>query len=121
LKSFADYSSQELNLLKDLARWGRSSQIFGKPRNPLIVLTGRELFSDHGIRRAWQDDAGNASTFVQHAAIDLTDLYQLAESTQQLYLGLPPFYADFHEIHLQRTRLVRALAPRSKYYCVSIG
>ena len=121
LKTIADYSVQELDLLRELARWGRSVRIRGKPRNPLVVLTGRELFSDQGIRHAWQEDVGNASRFVQHSAVDLTDLYQLAECTQQLYLGLPPFYADFQDQLIQRTRIIRALRHRAKYYCVSIG
>jgi hypothetical protein len=89
------------------------------------VLTGVELFSDHGIRQAWQAAGEPASTFVRHAAIDLTDLYQLAECTQQLYLGLPPFYADYQterhvraalELQTNRLRLIKLLKARSKIY-----
>jgi len=125
LKTIADYTGKELDSLRELAQWGRVIQIDGKLRNPLIVLTGVELFSDRGIRQAWQAAGEPASRFVQHAAVDLTDLYQLAECTQQLYLGLPPFYADFQtrrnvraasELHTNRLRLIKLLKARSKLY-----
>jgi hypothetical protein len=127
LKSIAEYTTSELDLLKNLARWGRARHVFGKPRNPVIVLTGTELFAVHGIREAWRTAGGNASKFVQHAATDLSDLHQLAECTQQLYLGLPPFHADFHELslqrarqglHLLRARIVELLRQRSRFYRV---
>jgi hypothetical protein len=121
LKPIADYSTEELELLKGLAMWGRARHVSGKPRNPLIVLTGMELLSDRGISHTWRTDGTAGSKFAHHSHQDLTDLYQLAESTQQLYLGLPPFYADFNELRLQRGRLIRALRHRSKFYCVSIG
>jgi hypothetical protein len=111
LKQISEYSHNELSQLRELARWGRARRIAGKPRNPLIVLTGKELFSSWGIRRAWATD-GNP-VFVRHANIGLNDLLQLAEATQQLYLGLPNFDADVFEFMRQRGRIIRALRSRS--------
>jgi hypothetical protein len=104
-----------------LAQWGRISRNDGALRNPLIVLTGLELFADYGIERAWKSVGEPNSRFAQHAATDQTDLYHLAETTQQLYLGLPPFFADSQTLRMNQKRIIRALKHRSKYYCVSIG
>ena len=131
LKTIPDYSQREIGLLRELAEWGRTRRSDGSLKNPLIVLTGIELFSEHGITQAWK-----AAGFVQPAHVDMTDWYQLAEATQQTYLGLRPFYADFQmqlharanllrllkrhvdalELHSNRTRLVRLLKARSKIY-----
>jgi hypothetical protein len=35
------------------------------------------------------------SVIVERAYVNLSDLYQLAEATQRLYLKLPPFYEDY--------------------------
>jgi hypothetical protein len=121
LKEITDYSAKEIDQLKELAQWGRERLNDEDLRNPLIVLTGRELFSEHGISQAWKASGEPASRFVQPAHVDMTDWYQLAEATQQLYLGLPPFYADIQGLHLHRSRLIRALRHRSKYYAVFIS
>jgi hypothetical protein len=109
LKQITDYSSLELNLLRELAQWGRVEGDRRRPRNPLIVLTGRELFSEDGIRGAWRDE---------RAGYQRMDLYDMAEMTQRVYLGLTPFFADFQNLVLHRARLVRALKHRSKFYAV---
>ena len=71
LKAIADYSASELNLLRDLARWGRSTWLDGHPQNPVIVLTGVELFSERGIEQAWKKIGGRAADFVKPAYVDL--------------------------------------------------
>jgi hypothetical protein len=62
LRSISDYSTAEIQRLTDLAKWGRSRTINGRPRNALIVLTATELFSEHGITQAWKAIGGRRRT-----------------------------------------------------------
>jgi hypothetical protein len=112
LRPISDYSTAEIQRLTDLARWGRFRTLDGRPRNPLIVLTATELFSEHGITQAWKNIGGRAVQLVEHASVDFTDLYQLAEATQRLYLNLPYFHEDY-ALTLQRARLLRLIKSRS--------
>jgi hypothetical protein len=41
---------------------------------------------------AWKKAGGRAAELVQHASVDFSDLYQLADATQRLYLNLPSLY-----------------------------
>ncbi len=114
LRPIADYTSAELKNLSELASWGRTPTSDWRPRNPVIVLTATELFSDNTIAYAWKQAGGRAAELVQHASVDLSDLYVLAEATQQLYLGLPSFYDGYgSRLRRERQRLVQLLRARS--------
>ena len=67
---------------------GRTPLSNGLPRNPVIVLTGDELFSEHGIGEAWKKIGGKAASLVK-GYTDFSDLRELSEMTQFLYLSLP--------------------------------
>lgn len=84
LRVIDDYSLAEIARLRHLALWGRRQTFEGKPINPLIVLTGTELFAQHFISNAWKEIDGKEV----HASIDLRDPHTLAEMTQHRYLGL---------------------------------
>jgi hypothetical protein len=78
------------------------------------VLTATELFSDHGIAQAWKAAGGRAAKMVEHPSVDLTDLYVLAEATQQLYLDLPSYYEDYSKrLRLERVKLLWLIQSRS--------
>ncbi len=109
LKAISEYSTEEVQRLTDLAKWGRSRALEGRQRSHLIVLTATELFSEYGITQAWKAIGGRAAQLVEHASVDLTDLDQLAEATQQLYLGLPPFYEDYSRVWMLRSRRAELL------------
>ncbi len=119
LRPISEYSIIEIQRLADLAMWGRSRMLDGKPRNALIVLTATELFSEDGITQAWKAVGGRAAQLVEHASVDLTDLHRLAEATQQLYLNLPSFYEDYSNsarLRSQRSRLLQLI--KSRLTCV---
>jgi hypothetical protein len=84
----------ERSRLVELATWGRSERINSRPCHPLIVLTGRELFTDHNVRSTWKDAGGLVAELTAHPSTRLDDLATLAEVTQQAYLGLRPFHED---------------------------
>lgn len=113
LKPIADYSQDELRRLRDLANWGRSRSAGSRPRNPLIVLTATELFSEFGISQAWKETGGLAEELATPAYVDFSNLDVLAEATQRLYLGLPSFHDDFSQRFIKsRASLVKLLQDR---------
>jgi hypothetical protein len=113
LRPISDYLPIEIQRMTELAEWGRLRTLNGRPRNPLIVLTGTELFCEHGIRQAWKDAGGRAAQMVAPAAVDFTDLHQLAEATQHLYLGMPSFHQYYRDRLRQRARLLWLIRSRS--------
>jgi hypothetical protein len=80
-----------------LATWGREELEDGWPRAPVIVLTGTELFSEWTIQQTWRalgDQRGQLATW---PALQLDNLWTLADLTQQAYLGLPDRFATLIE------------------------
>jgi hypothetical protein len=87
-----ELSDAEKAEIGQLATWGRERLPDRRPRAPVIVLTGLELFSWH-INHSWEERGGRHAKFVEPARVCLDNLWTLAEFTQQLYLGLPDSYA----------------------------
>ena len=81
------------NLIKPLAEAGREPIHDGHWRNPVVVLTGRELFSEMGPPTCWEglDETGEFAKM--HRAE--SSLQSLADATQQLYLGMEPYSKYF--------------------------
>jgi len=84
--SLSDVEKEEIGRL---ATWGRERLADGRPRAPVIVLTGIELFSTWRIEQSWKDLGGQHAKFVAPPSVHLDNLWTLAEITQQVYLGLP--------------------------------
>lgn len=114
LKEIADFSNCERALLRDFSRWGREHRLNGRPRNPVILLTGAELLTDRHIKKVWEEAGGKAAHLVKHASVFLDDPYTLAELTQLLYLDLPTFGEDRRQLRIQRTRLAKLIKMRSE-------
>ncbi len=81
----------ERTRLAKLARWGRVPLADGRPRAPVIVLTGTELFAKRRISEAWKEHGERHRDFVSHPSTRLDNLWLLADLTQQLYLDLPSY------------------------------
>jgi hypothetical protein len=114
LRRISDYSPDEIRRLRELATWGRMRMHHGRPQNPLVVLTDVELFSEHSISNAWKNIGGLAAQLVAHPSVDLSDLHELAELTQRLYLGLPGSHEHYYEsLRSERARLVQRIRTRS--------
>lgn len=74
-----------------LAKWGRLPDSNSRPRNPVIVLTGTELFASHGISEAWREAEGKRQDFAEKQRyLPMNNLWTLADLTQQVYLELQP-------------------------------
>ena len=92
-------SPEERRHLVRVARWGRIPDATGRPRNPVVVLTGTELFADISVRAAW-DKAGGQRKSVSGQTDGLDSF---ADATQQVYLGLEPT-SQWLRLRSSRTR-----------------
>jgi hypothetical protein len=80
---------EELKEIADLAHWGRQPLDDGRPRAPVIVLTGAELFCPWHVNAAWKDLGGKRKDIADASHLHLENLWTFADLTQQLYLNLP--------------------------------
>lgn len=93
-------SEDEKTAIGNLALWGREILKTGQPRNPVIVLTGAEMFSEWHIRHAWENLGAKHKEFASRTYIGFDNLWDFADLTQQLYLGLPDKWAKLRDRHL---------------------
>jgi hypothetical protein len=80
-----------------LATWGHELLDDGRPRAPVVVLTGTELFSERPVKRTWETLSDKRGQLVAWRALGLDNLWVLADLTQQAYLDLPDRYAALIE------------------------
>ena len=86
-----ELSEEEVGSIKELAEWGREyDEERGQIRAPVIVLTGTELFTKMFFEESWEDKGGQHEDLIQSWKGD-NNLRLLAELTQELYLGMPPY------------------------------
>ncbi|WP_120501225.1 hypothetical protein [Roseovarius sp. EL26] len=86
------FTDNEIERLKKLAQWARRPNQSCEPTNPLILLTGNELFFDITLGSTWK---GLGEPYSMYDDYDYTNkLRGLSEATQAIYLGLSHYYAD---------------------------
>ncbi|TIT21630.1 MAG: hypothetical protein E5W70_16210 [Mesorhizobium sp.] len=110
LREIDEYSLAEIARLRHLALWGRRKTHQAGPINPLVVLTGTELFARHGIADAWKQVDGKE----MHPSVGLDDLHTLADLTQHRYLGLQSYWdrRDRSDVPEHMGRLLAAIRGR---------
>lgn len=96
-----DFTPGERRRLRSLAVAGRQSDDTGVWRNPLIILTGRELLGGRGFPYCWQD-LGEPFNRAASIAKPSTDLLSLAQATQLAHLGLEPEVELLRATHAMR-------------------
>lgn len=84
-----ELNDEEKREIGRFALWGRERLPDGKPRAPVIVLTGAELFSAWSMAQSWKDAGGQRAQIAEPAYMRFDNLWTLAEATQQVYLELP--------------------------------
>jgi hypothetical protein len=108
MKEAADLSKREIQVIRQLAEWGRE---FDRERlgirAPVILLTGTELFAAHSLEATWREKGGKHAQLIQHPSVRLDVLQNLADFTQQLYLGMPPYHIWLESKRRKRLELAR--------------
>jgi hypothetical protein len=102
-------TEKEKRILKRVANRGRRYWKADRPYNPVLVLTGNELFADDNPRRAWEEMGG---VHASHARAwgDRPELVALADDTQQIYLEMKSWHQwlDERERRKVKTRVLKA-------------
>lgn len=81
----AEFNDGEKERLRPFAKWARRPDKSGNPTNPLILLTGVELFHQLDLRSTWREKGGQHAELASYE--NTHDLRRLAEVTQALYLA----------------------------------
>ena len=101
-----EFTLGEVRILLPFVRWARRLDANWMPTNPVVLLTGVELFHEFDIESTWKDRGGRYETFANYHSSH--SLLRLAEATQAIYLGLPLFVEDQRaEEERRRRRLNR--------------
>jgi hypothetical protein len=96
---------QDIKMLQPFVHAERKKRFRLKPYSPVIILTGTELFSSHGILACWKGKGGLYDQLSERSH-ELSELPKLADATQQLYLHLPGWY-DWSEAEWKKGRPTR--------------
>lgn len=86
------FTAHEKEMLTRFVNWARRPDRQGRPQNPVVLLTGIELFHRFNISSTWKEKGGKYSKYADYQ--HTKSLRQLAEATQAIYLDLPPYYED---------------------------
>ena len=88
------FSVRDKQLLAPFVRTCRKYGKLDRPKNPVLLLTGTELFSVFGPPQCWRDAGGHMKVFADSGR-RADDLLALCDSTQQLHLGLTSWWEDW--------------------------
>ena len=94
------FSATEKKILAKFVAWGRRVNVYGEPTNPVVLLTSHELTMDHHLTSTWKALGGEHGKF---ATFEHTrTLSNLADATQQIYLGIQSFHHVRNEYWTKR-------------------
>ena len=81
-----------------------------RPVNPVLILTGTELFAEFDLVQAWEDAGSFRATYAK--SIGTRDLLELCDITQQVYLGMNSWHQwldEQREAHFRKLGADREL------------
>jgi hypothetical protein len=81
----------EKRMIKPLVNSGRRHWKSEQTYNPVIILTGTELFSNEQIPYCWKDKEGKAGEIEKNGFYS-KNLSDIADATQQIYLDMEPYH-----------------------------
>jgi len=116
----AALTSSEKRRMAQLARQGRKSLKTGQRKNPVLVLTQTELLGQLKLGRFLEDYPAQfvklaESVFLRH------DLQEICDFTQQVHLGIEPFYEWIKTQHKPRpVKGVITTAPQASSSALTI-
>jgi hypothetical protein len=85
-----NFTDGEKKLLIPFVRWARRLNEEGRATNPVILLTGHELFARMYVSTEWKELGGPYKAFADYQHTRTVE--DFGDATQQIYLGVPPFY-----------------------------
>lgn len=95
-------STKEIRAITRIAKFGRKYWKSERPINPVLILTGSELLNFQGPPYCWEEATKKKFDHV-------SGLLNICNATQQIYLNLPSWEAEWHEKwEKRRSRRLRA-------------
>ena len=82
-------TSKEKQVLTTIVRRGRTSLRTGRVRNPVLILTGKELFAQFHWNRDLYEVYGDRAEYARMAYLR-RDIEELCDFTQQVISGRNP-------------------------------
>lgn len=102
-------NKDEIKQITKIAKAGRKYWKSEKPINPVLILTGNEIFSNWGAPQCWKD-MGLKKQF-DH----IYGLLDLCNATQQIYLNLPSWHEYWYkEFEKRRSRKIQRKKKKNK-------
>lgn len=86
------FTVAEKKLLKKFVAWGRRVNAYGEPTNPVLLLTSHELTFDYLLSSTWKELGARHAKFADYE--HGRTLFNLADATQQIYLGMFSFHQE---------------------------
>ena len=99
-------NNHEIRGLTKLANQGRKRMDVGKQMNPVLILTGRELFSEF-MMTDFYSIYGDKAEYARSMYMR-DDIQELCDFTQQLYLGMPSYHEWLQEKSRKRAAKLAA-------------
>jgi hypothetical protein len=90
-------TSKEISEIIRIAKLGRKYWKAERPINPVLVLTGTELLSQSGPPYCWDEP-------IKTKYNQVSGLLNLCNVSQQIYLNLPAWEAEWHEKFEKKAR-----------------
>lgn len=102
----SDLGNKEKKLLKPFVVWCNKYSERDRPRNPVMILTGVELFSDTRPPYCWKDKGDKYKEFVDDHHI--STLLEICKATQKIYLGIDSWRKQWHEAREKKVEKKKA-------------
>jgi len=79
-----EFTDTEIKRLEKFVIWASRPDRFGNETNPVLLLTGHELFADYGIQRTWEKLGGRYKAHSDF--LNREGLYAFARSTRAIHV-----------------------------------
>lgn len=89
-----ELNEKEKRILRPLANKYRKSKLVGRYQNPVLIITGNELYGAFSITKTWEKVGGKHEKFAKRYKVD-NNLQELCDASHELYLGMEPWYEWF--------------------------
>lgn len=84
-------SEREKRMLRKVAKRGRKYSVLDPNHNPVLVLTGIELFANFRPPKSWEDAGGRFAEFARTHR-EYPEILGLCDCTQQLHLDMESYH-----------------------------
>jgi hypothetical protein len=104
-----DLTDAEKKLIRPFVNRGRKYWKAERPYNPVLILTGTELFAVFRPEQSWERAGGQHEPWAAKFRRGHLSLLELCDATQQIYLGMKPWQQWLKELWDQKRAKTRTI------------